>query len=202
MSPESPFAAQPATPPTPTTPTTPATPADSASPALSRSGESQRSAQAAASRGSRVSRANVGAIALQESRLQLADGSEVAVVYIAMPCLRDHQASLLEQRLRCIAESTGGRLAVSLSEVTNLNSATINALIVVHNHCRNLGNHGAGGAGGGGHLALFALSRELHRLFKVTHLDRTIPLADDVKGALQSFESGHRRRWSLRGRAA
>jgi anti-anti-sigma factor len=121
-----------------------------------------------------------------------ADGGAVAVVFLAMPCIRDHQACMIEQRLRGIAERSGGRLAVSMSEVEDITSAGINAMIVVHTLCRSLG----------GHLALFGLTRELRRLFKLTHLDRAIVLADDAQVAIHSFDTGHRRRWSLRGRSA
>jgi anti-anti-sigma regulatory factor len=130
------------------------------------------------------------ALAIEEGQVQLseADGGVVAVVFLAMSCIRDHQAGMLEHRLRGTAEQAGGRMAVSFSEVQDITSAGINALLAVHACCRELG----------GHLAVFGLCRELRRLFRLTHLDRAIIITDDAAGALRSFEAGHRRRWSLR----
>ena len=101
----------------------------------------------------------------------------VALIFLAMSGIRDHQADMVKRRLIAVADRSHGRLAISLSEIAVLNSSGINALVAVHTHCGSLG----------GHLALFALSAEVRKVFKVTKLDRKMILADNVHEAVQSF---------------
>jgi anti-anti-sigma factor len=101
----------------------------------------------------------------------------VALVFLAMTGIREHQADMVQRRLISVADRTKGKLAVSLSEITALNSSAINAFVAVHTHCASLG----------GHLALFALSPDVRRVFKVTKLDRKLTMVDNVHEAVQSF---------------
>jgi anti-anti-sigma factor len=101
----------------------------------------------------------------------------VALIFLAMSGIREHHADMVQRRLITVADRSHGKLAVSLSEVAALNSSGINALVAVHTHCASLG----------GHLALFALSPEVRKVFKVTKLDRKMILADNVHEAVQSF---------------
>jgi anti-anti-sigma factor len=128
-------------------------------------------------------------LGLEEGEVRLECGEAVAVAFLAMPCIRDHQAQLLEVRLCGMAERAGGRLAVSLAEVDDITSAGINALVVVHAHCRKLG----------GHLALFGLSRQLRELLKLTHLDQAFVIATTSQEAANSFSPPGPRRWGLLG---
>ncbi len=101
----------------------------------------------------------------------------VTLVFLGMNGIREHQTDMVQRRLNALADRSHGRLAVSLSEVTSLNSSGINAFVAVHTYCASLG----------GHLSLFALSAEVKRVFKVTKLDRKLVLADNVHEAVQSF---------------
>ena len=65
----------------------------------------------------------------------------------------------------CPTESTW-----SLSELSSINSAGINALVAVHTHCTSMG----------GQLALFAMTEEVRKLFKVTKLDKKMVLAGNA----------------------
>lgn len=129
---------------------------------------------------------------IEETQVPIGPGASVGLIFLAMPCIREHQALIIQDRLRGIADRCQGRLAVSLAEVDDITSAGVNALVVVHTHCRKVG----------GHLALFGLSREIQRLFKLTHLDRTMVVTDDSQSAVQSFTAPQRKRWSLMGRSA
>jgi anti-anti-sigma factor len=101
----------------------------------------------------------------------------VALIFLAMSGIREHQSDMVQRRLIAVADRSHGKLAVSLSEVAALNSSGINALVAVHTHCVELG----------GHLALFALSPEVRKVFKVTKLDRKMILTENVHEAVQSF---------------
>jgi anti-anti-sigma factor len=101
----------------------------------------------------------------------------VAVAFIAIPSIREHQAQLVQERLTGLADRTKGRVAVSLADVGDMTSAGLNAMVAVHGRCKDLG----------GHLAIFALSREVQRLFKVTKLDRALVIAETAHEAVQSF---------------
>jgi len=101
----------------------------------------------------------------------------VALIFLSMSGIREHQADMVQRRLIAVAERSHGRLAVSLSEVSALNSSGINALVAVNAKCIELG----------GHLALFALAPEVRKVFKVTKLDKKMILAENVHEAVQSF---------------
>jgi len=101
----------------------------------------------------------------------------VALIFLAMAGIREHQAEMVQRRLIAVADRSHGKLAVSLSEIAVLNSSGINALVAVHTHCASLG----------GHLALFALSPDVRKVFKVTKLDRKLILAENAHDAVQSF---------------
>lgn len=112
----------------------------------------------------------------------------VALAFVAIPSLREHQAAMVQDRLIGLAERARGRLAVSLSDVGDMTSAGLNALVAVHARCKALG----------GHLTLFGANKELLRLFKVTRLDRTIVLAGTAHEAVQSFDTPARKSaWRL-----
>lgn len=152
-------------------------------------GTNHEPTQTSSSKGEQCRAAQAG-LAIEESQTPLQDGSgeAVGVAFLAMPCIREHQATLLEERLRCIAGRSGGRLIVSMSEVDDITSACVNSLVTVNNHCRQLG----------GSMAIFGLSREMHRLFKLTHLDRTMTIVADHDEAVRSFSTHGRRPWILR----
>lgn len=129
-----------------------------------------------------------GGLAIEEGQVRITDGLPIAVAYLAMHCIREHQACMLEERLRGMAARCGGRLIVSMAEVDDMTSAGINALVAVHTHCRDAG----------GHLVLCSLSRELHRLFRVTHLDRAIAIAETVDAAAQLMAPQRQQSWFAR----
>lgn len=112
----------------------------------------------------------------------------VALAFVAIPSIREHQAGIIQERLTGLAERSRGRLAVSMAEVGDMTSAGLNALVAVHTRCKELG----------GHLALFGMSKELQRLIKVTRLERTIVLAETAHEAVRSFEAPARKSmWKL-----
>jgi anti-anti-sigma factor len=103
--------------------------------------------------------------------------ASVALVFVAIEQLRERQADILQERLKTIAERSGGKVAISLSEVQIMTSSGINALVAANAHCETLG----------GHLAVFAASRELRRMFKVTKLDRKMVIVGTAHEAVKSF---------------
>jgi anti-anti-sigma factor len=107
----------------------------------------------------------------------------VAVAFVAIPSIREHQATLVQERLIGLAERSRGRVAVSMSDVGDMTSAGINAMVAINNKCGELG----------GHLALFGMSREIRKMFKVTKLDRTIVITDTAHEAVRSFEDPPRK---------
>lgn len=104
---------------------------------------------------------------------------QVALVFLSMPAIREAQAPEVRERIVKVAEVAKGRVAVSMADVQEMTSAGINALVAAHQRCVELGAH----------LALFALSRDLSRLIRITKLDRRIVVADDVRQAVRSFEA-------------
>jgi anti-anti-sigma factor len=122
-----------------------------------------------------------GKPAADESGLITVSAMEsVALVFVGMSQIRERQAEILQERLRVVADRTAGKVAVSLSEVAIMTSAGINALVVASTHCESTG----------GHLAIFAASKELRKMFKVTKLDRKLVIADTAHEAVRSF-GGH-----------
>lgn len=107
----------------------------------------------------------------------------VAVAFIAIPSVREHQANMMQERLTGLADRTRGRLAVSLADVGDMTSAGLNALVAVHTRCKELG----------GHLALFGLNRDIQKLLKVTKLERTLIVAETAHEAVRSFHEPPRR---------
>lgn len=117
--------------------------------------------------------------------------ASVAVATIELPAVRERQAMIMQHRLVELAEQSRGRLAVGFTQVGDMTSACINALIEVNRHCRRLG----------GKLVIFGLTRALVRLFASTGLDRVLTVAPDTDAALRAFAPQNRARWSLfRGR--
>lgn len=112
----------------------------------------------------------------------------VALAFIAMTTVRERQAEIIQEKLLAVAESAKGKLAVSLAEVAVMTSAGVNALVAVHACCERFG----------GHLALFALSRDLRKLLKVTKLDRKLVIAENAGEAVRSFAGPSPRKGFLR----
>ena len=107
----------------------------------------------------------------------------VALAFLGMSYVREHQAAMIQDRLLGLADRAKGRLAVSMSEVTDMTSAGINMLVAVNGRCRDLG----------GHLALFALDSQVRKMIKVTKLDRAIVIVQTAHEAVRSFESPPKR---------
>lgn len=118
-----------------------------------------------------------GAISGDDGLISVSGLENVALVFLATSGIRDHQAEMIQRRLISVAERSHGKIAVSLSELTSINSAGINALVAVHVRCVELG----------GHLALFAMSEDVRRVFKITKLDRKMVLAGNAHEAVRSF---------------
>jgi anti-anti-sigma factor len=98
----------------------------------------------------------------------------IGIVRVGMPSVRERQAAVLRERLLLFAEDFDGSLAVSLSEVTVLTSAGINALVEGATACDFYG----------GRMVLFALKPGLRRVFKTTGLDRVLRVEKDCGRAL------------------
>lgn len=101
----------------------------------------------------------------------------VALVFVRPAGIRDHEVDMFQRRLTAVAERSHGRIAISLSELSSINSAGINALVAVHTHCTSLG----------GHLALFAMTEEVRKVFRVTKLDKKMVLANNAHEAVRSY---------------
>jgi anti-anti-sigma factor len=119
----------------------------------------------------------------EDGLISVASKGDVTLVFIAMPMVRDRQAEIIQDKLIAIANGGLGKVAVSLSDVAVMTSAGVNALVAAHARCEALG----------GHLALFALSADLKRLFKVTKLDRKLVIAENAGEAVRSFSPRPRR---------
>lgn len=124
--------------------------------------------------------AQPAAVADESGLITVSAMNSVALAFVGMSEIRERQAEILQERLRVIADRAGGKVAVSLSEVAIMTSAGINALVAAGTHCEGLG----------GRLAVFAASKELRKMFKVTKLDRKLVVADTAHEAVRSF-GGH-----------
>lgn len=120
---------------------------------------------------------HTGASATEDGLFTVSGMENVALVFLGMNGIREHDVALVETRLKAIADRSVGRVGVSLSEVVSMNSSGINVLVAVHAYCNSLG----------GHLALFALSPEIRRVFRVTKLDRKLVIAENAHEAVRSF---------------
>lgn len=131
---------------------------------------------------------------IEEGLLTVRGMKTAALVFITCPALHEHQAAIIQARLLALAIKARGRMAISLAEVSDMTSAGINALVAVHNRCKELG----------GGIALFGLSREVRRMLKVTHLDRAFAIAEtphEAVRALSDPEPQRRGLWSIFTRA-
>jgi anti-anti-sigma factor len=113
--------------------------------------------------------------------------ARVAVASVELRSVRERQASILRQRLSELCGQSGGRLAVGFTDVQDMTTACINALIEVSAECR----------GAGGQLVVFGLASPLRKLFASTGLDRVLTVAPDAAAALRVFAPEPRPRWSL-----
>lgn len=112
--------------------------------------------------------------------------SGVTFVVVQAASVRERQAQLVADDLNRAADAGGGRVAVCLSDVTDLCTALINVLLSAEEHCRALG----------GRLVVFGLSRELSDLFRSTGLDKRITLARDCTHAIKRMQPREpARRW-------
>lgn len=112
--------------------------------------------------------------------------SGVTFVVIQAASVRERQAQLVAEDLHRAADAGGGRVAVCLSDVTDLCTALINVLMTAAHRCRAMG----------GRLVVFGLSRELVDLFRSTGLDKRITLARDCAHALRRMQPRESaRRW-------
>lgn len=133
------------------------------------------------------------------SRHLLEDGSLVTVsivngvtiVKISCPSVRQRQVVILEECLFEVADTSGGQLAVCLSGVAEFSSALINALIAVDRHCASMG----------GKLVIYGLTRQVRRLLRTTHLDKTLCIADSSEDALAAFDEATPRGFFARRKA-
>ncbi|MCC6660508.1 MAG: STAS domain-containing protein [Phycisphaerales bacterium] len=128
--------------------------------------------------------------ASDDSFVSVAATTHVAVASIELPSVRERQAAIMQERLTDLAAQCHGRLAVGFTEVTDMTSAAINALVEVSGACR----------ARGGSLVIFGLARPLRKVFASTGLDKLLTVAADADAALRLFNP--RPRWSLFGRAA
>lgn len=120
----------------------------------------------------------------EDGLITVAAMESVALVFVEMATIRERQAEVIQKKLITVAESSKGRVAVSMAEVGVLTSAGVNAFVAVQARCESLG----------GHLALFALSKDLKRMLKVTKLDRKLVIAENAGEAMRSFNTAPSRR--------
>lgn len=111
------------------------------------------------------------------------------VARITAHAIREHQARALQETLITFADETRGKLVLDLSEVQQLTSAGVNAIVQGQDRCRKLD----------GRLVLIGLSADLTDLFKVTGLDRVLTIATHEDDAVMLFAPTVKRK---RGRAA
>lgn len=104
--------------------------------------------------------------------------SGVTFLVVQSNTVREHLASLVDQQLKGIEERTGGRVALCLTEVDDMNSSFINVLIESDRRCRERG----------GRLVIFGLNAELRRLFRDTRLDRKLTVCADCTRALRRLQ--------------
>lgn len=102
------------------------------------------------------------------------------VVTIACQSLRERQAGDLRDRLECIAEDAGWKVAVCLAGVSMICSTCLTDLVLIHQRC-----HGNGGA-----LVVFGLKRPLREMLGSTGLFDSLPLAESLPEALIACRRG------------
>jgi anti-anti-sigma factor len=123
------------------------------------------------------------AVVSEDGLITVSAMSGVAIVFLGMSQVRDRQAELIQAKLVEIADKGQGRLAVSMAGVATLTSSGINAFVAVHARCAKLG----------GHLALFALNKDLTRMIKVAKLDRALVLVENAQEAVRSFTASQKK---------
>lgn len=104
--------------------------------------------------------------------------SGVTFLVVQTNAVREHLAALIDQQLKSLVAHTGGRVALCLSEVDDMNSAFINVLIEADRRFREAG----------GRLVLFGLNAELTRLFRDTGLDKRLCVSADCNRALKRIK--------------
>ncbi|MFM9995429.1 MAG: STAS domain-containing protein [Phycisphaerales bacterium] len=112
--------------------------------------------------------------------------SGVTFLVVQTNAVREHLAAIIDQQLKGMEGHTGGRVALCLSEVDDMNSAFINVLIEADRRFRERG----------GRLVLFGLNPELSRLFRDTGLDKRLSVSADCNRAvkrIKRLESPRRR---------
>jgi len=119
----------------------------------------------------------------EDGLISVASMEGVALAFIGMANIRERQAEVMQQKLSAIADRAKGRVAVSLSEVAVMTSAGVNALVAVQLKCEAMG----------GHLAVFALSKELQKMLRITKLDRKLVIVDTAHEAVRSFREAPKR---------
>lgn len=123
------------------------------------------------------------AVVSEDGLITVSAMQNVALVFLGMTQVRERQAEIIEGKLAQVVDKAKGRVAVSMAEVVTLTSSGINAFVALHARCTALG----------GHLALFALSKDLRRMLGVTKLDRAFVVADNAQEAVGSFSGAKRR---------
>ncbi len=127
-----------------------------------------------------------------EALISISATANVAVATIDVPAVRERQATILRQRLAELAGRSGGRLVVSMHQVTDMTSACIIALIQVGDECR----------ARGGRLVVTGLSRRLRRVFRSARIQQAVTVSRTAEEALRCFDRARRGRWSLFGLGA
>lgn len=121
---------------------------------------------------------------LASSLLEVTRPEPPRIVRVTAPAIRERQARTLQESLLSIADQTRGMVVLDLSDVQQLTSAGVNAIVQGQDRCRKLD----------GKLVLVGLNQSLTDLFKVTGLDRILTIVTHESDALRLFKSAKRKR--------
>lgn len=99
----------------------------------------------------------------------------VLVARVACPHVGERESGVIQDDIFVRLDSGGAGVALDLEEVRMMSSVGLGMLITLTKRC----------ASGGGKLAIFGMSPELHKLIKLTKLERILTIVDDQMKAIK-----------------
>lgn len=88
----------------------------------------------------------------------------------------ERETQILQEELAAAAEPVGWRVAIDMSRVTFLPSSGLGMLVAIHNSAK----------ASKGKVAVFGVSDDLHKMLKITHLDKLFAIKKDRAAAIKA----------------
>lgn len=124
---------------------------------------------------------------LPETMFTLSRVSDIAVLNVTCPAIRERQAQVLGRYLSELTGHTGGRIVLEVGGVGSFSCAWINELLSVTRRCRAMG----------GDLVLLGMPLRDWRVLETTGLSRHLTLTRSRTDALSRLGAGEVAPWRL-----